>query len=252
MPQQSVYRRRVRELGCTAESAKLLVERARQGLPEFAERSARQFQSVARSGRFEPAEDVGQLLALAPDFIALLTKVGRDTLEELAEGRHAVASFVRKIGPTEERPPVLRVDEHGQWPAAGPLRQELLRRLVDLVDVGAFLAVNLYVDEQLVHQRAGRLILERLVRHDVAPVTRGVADREQHRFVLLPGEFEGFVAPWVPVNRVVGVLQQVRAGLGGESIRHDGDSLLNCRPGAASQPGDAAEHPPEPCLGFRV
>ena len=34
--------------------------------------------------------------------------------------------------------------------------------------------------------RGDRRVLERLVRHDVAPVARGVADREQHRHVPPP------------------------------------------------------------------
>ena len=55
------------------------------------------------------------------------------------------------------------------------------RRHVDLVDVGPLLAVDLDVDEQLVHHARGGVVLEALVRHDVAPVAGRVADREQDR-----------------------------------------------------------------------
>ena len=53
--------------------------------------------------------------------------------------------------------------------------------------------------------------LERLVRHDVAPVARAVADRDEERLVLGPRALERLVAPRVPVHRVVGVLEEVRA-----------------------------------------
>ena len=55
---------------------------------------------------------------------------------------------------------------------------------VDRVEVGPLLAVDLDVDEALVHQRRGGRVLERLVRHHVAPVAGRVADREQDRLVL--------------------------------------------------------------------
>ena len=61
-------------------------------------------------------------------------------------------------------------------------------------------------------------VLERLVRHHVAPVARRVPDRQQDRLVLGAGPGERLLAPRVPVDRVVGVLAQVRAGLVGESV----------------------------------
>ncbi len=100
-----------------------------------------------------------------------------------------------------------------------------MRGLVDLVEVGPFLAVDLDVDEKPVHQLGGRLVLERLVRHHVAPVAGRVADREQHRLVLAARALEGLVAPGVPVHRVGGVLLQVGGGFPGESVlRHSFDN----------------------------
>ena len=61
-------------------------------------------------------------------------------------------------------------------------------------------------------------VLERLVRHHVAPVARRVADRQEDRLVLGRARRERLLAPRVPVDRVVGVLAQVRAGLAGESV----------------------------------
>jgi hypothetical protein len=81
----------------------------------------------------------------------------------------AVARFVREIRAAEERHLVGR-EEHGERPAAVPLREHGLRDLVDLVDVGALLAIHLDVHEELVHHAGDALVLERLVRHHVAPV----------------------------------------------------------------------------------
>ena len=61
-------------------------------------------------------------------------------------------------------------------------------------------------------------ILERLALHHVTPVAGGVADRQQQRLVLGAGPGERLLAPRIPVDRVVGVLEQVRAGLVGEAV----------------------------------
>ena len=53
--------------------------------------------------------------------------------------------------------------------------------------------------------------LERLVRHHVAPVARAVADGDEQRLVLGARALERLVAPLVPVDRVLGVLEEVRA-----------------------------------------
>ena len=62
-------------------------------------------------------------------------------------------------------------------------------------------------------------ILERFLLHDVTPVTGRVADREQDRFIVLLGPVEGFVAPGVPVDRVMGMLQEVGARFQQETVR---------------------------------
>ena len=106
----------------------------------------------------------------------------RHALQHLAERRPAPARLGREIRAAPERRAV-RGDEHGQRPAA-LLAQRVQRRHVEVVDVRPFLAVHLDVDEQLVHQRRGVRVLERFVRHDVAPVAGGVADRQQDRLVV--------------------------------------------------------------------
>lgn len=44
----------------------------------------------------------------------------------------------------------------------------------------------------------------------MAPMTGRVSDGEEYRFVFDSGFRECLIAPWVPVNWVVGVLQEVR------------------------------------------
>ena len=102
--------------------------------------------------------------------------------------------------------------------AAGPPGQELVGGLVDLVDVGTFLAIDLDVDVQLVHQPRGLLVLERFMRHHVAPVTGGVADRQQDRLVFAPRPTQRLRSPRLPIDRVVGMLPQVRTGFVRESV----------------------------------
>jgi hypothetical protein len=139
-----------------------------------------------------------------------------DPPAQLREGDHAAATRAREVRPPEERPAV-RGEEHGHRPAALP-GQRLDGLHVDLVDVGPLLAVDLDVDEELVHQRRDLGVLERLVRHDMAPVAGRIAHRQQHRLVVAAGGGEGIVAPRVPVDRVVGVLAEVRAGLVGQAV----------------------------------
>src|SRR5262249_10516579 len=62
------------------------------------------------------------------------------------------------------------------------------------------------------------LILEAFVRHDVAPVAGGVADRKQDRFVAVPGLGERIRPPRPPVDGVVFVLQKVWAAFAREPI----------------------------------
>jgi hypothetical protein len=96
--------------------------------------------------------------------------------------------------------------EAGHRPATLP-GDGLGRLHVDGVDVGAFFAVDLDVDEVGVHHRCDVRILEGLMRHHVAPVAGGIADGQQYRDAP-PGRLrERLLAPRPPVDRVGGMLQ---------------------------------------------
>ena len=132
-----------------------------------------------------------------------------DALQHVGEAGPAIARGRREIGTAPERIAVGR-QEHGKRPAA-VLAHHLQRGLVDRVDVGALLAVDLDVYELLVHQRGDLLVLEAFMRHDMAPVARRVADRNQDRLAFRLRAGEALLAPWQPVHRIVLVLQQVGA-----------------------------------------
>ena len=143
-------------------------------------------------------DGVGQRVGLLLDLVAPVAPGVVDGVEDPAEAGHAVAVAGREVGAAEERPAV-GGEEHRHRPAAAA-GHGLDRLHVDGVDVGTLLAVDLDDDEAGVELRGGLLVLEGLVRHDVAPVAGRVADRQEHRAVLGPGPREGLVAPRVPVD----------------------------------------------------
>ena len=98
---------------------------------------------------------------------------------------------------------------HAHRPSARA-RRRLHERHVHPVHVGALLAIDLDRDELAIEHGGDLVVLERLVLHHVAPVTRRVANRQEDRLVLQPRASERLFAPWIPVDRVVCVLQQVR------------------------------------------
>src|SRR5262249_9958857 len=106
-----------------------------------------------------------------------------------------------------------RQPPRGRPPPAVPHR--LHGAHVHRVDVGPLLAIDLDGDVVLVQIRRDLLVLERLLRHHVAPVAGRVADAEQDRPLLVPRPGEGLVAPRIPVDGVVGVLAEGRAGAAG-------------------------------------
>ncbi len=165
-------------------------------------------------------QGIDEQAGVVGDLVGLLAIDAGDLAQHLGEAGPAVAGRRREVGAAPERPCVA-VEEHGERPAA-LLAQRMQGAHVDGVDVGALLAVDLDVDEELVHDAGDGRILEALVRHDVAPVAGGVADREQDGFARLLGLGQRLGPPGPPVHGVVLVLEQVGAGLAGQAIfAHD-------------------------------
>ena len=55
----------------------------------------------------------------------------------------------------------------------------------------------------------------------MAPVAGGIADRKKNRLVLARRRFKRFIAPRIPIHRVVGVLQKIGTLFVRETVRHD-------------------------------
>ncbi len=141
---------------------------------------------------------------------------GGQVQQELAKAGHTVAWGRREVGASIERHTVGRQEQgHGPATAAG---HGLHRVHVDRVQVGAFFAVHLDVDEMAVHQRGRVGVLERFMRHDVAPVTGAITDAQENRFVFVSGAGQGFLAPGIPVHRVVRMLAQIGTGFAAQPV----------------------------------
>ena len=127
----------------------------------------------------------------------------------------------REVGAAVERLQRRR-QPHAHRPAAGPGRH-LDEGHVDAIDVRPLFAIDLDRHEVPVEHVGDLAALEALVLHHVAPVARRVADRQEDRLVLAARLLEGLVAPRVPVNGIVFVLEEVRTLFGGETVWHSSD-----------------------------
>jgi hypothetical protein len=150
------------------------------------------------------------------DLLPLVVPCMDHAVEHLPERRHPVAWLVGEVRAAIERL-AFRRQEDAHRPAA-LTRHRLHGVHVDRVEVGSLLAVHLDRHEAVVEHRGGGLVLEGLALHDVAPVTRGVADREKDRLVLGLRARERLLTPRIPVHRVVRVLEEVRTGLCRQSV----------------------------------
>ena len=135
-----------------------------------------------------------------------------DAREELQEAGPAPARRGRKVGAAEEGLERRR-EPHAHRPAARA-GGRLHEGHVDPVHVGPLLAVHL--DRHEVARSAARATSS--FSNDSCAITWhqwqvGVADRQEDRLVGVAGRGEGLLAPGVPVDGVVGVLQEVRAAL---------------------------------------
>ena len=147
-------------------------------------------------------EELGKALRGLVDVGAVADPSLDDIADQGVEGR------VREVGATKKRFE-LGSEKGAQGPAAAPLAERLDGRHVNLVDVRAFLAVDLDTDEVFIEVFRGGLVLEGLAFHHVAPVAGRITDAEEDGLVLFLRLLERLGAPREPIDRVVGVLQQV-------------------------------------------
>jgi hypothetical protein len=65
----------------------------------------------------------------------------------------------------------------------------------------------------LIHELSDGHVFEGFMLHHMAPMAGGVANAEQNGFVFCLGFRQGFLAPRIPIHRIMGVLEEVRASL---------------------------------------
>ncbi len=165
----------------------------------FGQRILRYF-AAAGSGRVL-AQRCRDLLRRAGDLLVLLLPRLGHLRNEREKPGPSEAILFRDVRRCEERL-LVRRHQNVERPSAAA-GQHLRNRHVDAVDVRPLLPIDFDRDERRIHHLADQRIGERLLLHHVTPVAGRVADREEDRLVLLFRFPERFVAPWIPVHRVV-------------------------------------------------
>ena len=162
---------------------------------------------------------------IAADAIGLFGPNLLNLLRDLQKAGHSlpVAVAGRKVRAADKRLGLGR-EEHRERPAAaaaaaGELVIDVEGRHVDRVDVGPLLAIDLDADEVLVQELCDFRVFEALPLHHMAPVATGIADREEDHLAFAFGLFERFRPPRKPIDRVVGVLQEVGTRLFRQAVR---------------------------------
>ena len=80
-----------------------------------------------------------------------------------------------------------------------------------MVQIGTLFAVNFDVDKMLIHESRGGFIFEAFPFHHMAPMTAGIANADQYKFVFTPCLFPGRLRPRVPIDGIIGMLEEVGA-----------------------------------------
>ena len=216
---EQVERDGLRELRGVAEAAVLGVEAAGELLITGVKQSeaGRGLAGLGGGCRRERAQLGQYLVGLLDDFGAVLVPGVGYLRQDGFQSWLTAAVFRRKIGAAGEGFQ-FRGQENRHGPAA-PAGRRLDEGHVGSVYVGALLAVHLDRDEAVVHQLCDGRVLEGFPLHDVAPVTGRITDRQEDGLVFLARLGEGFLAPRVPVDRVVRVLEQVGRFLVDQPVR---------------------------------
>ena len=150
--------------------------------------------------------------------VGFLAPHPRDLLENFDKARPPPPRGRWEIGPSVKR--FERGGEpHAHRPAPGP-GGGLNKCHVDAVHIWPLLAINL--DRHVVPiEQAGHVgVFETLMLHHVAPVARRIADRQENQLVFTASRLERGIAPRVPVDWVVLVLEKIRTLLCGEAVWH--------------------------------
>ena len=167
-------------------------------------------------GSCRHGEEDRHFICCSQEFLPSLLPRGIDHRDEIEHPDQPEPRFPGDIGGGEERS-LVRGHDDGEGPAPGA--HELERNShVNVVYFRPLLPVELDVHEARVHESRHPRVLEGFAGHDMAPVARGVADGEEDRLVFCVRPAEGLLAPGIPVDRVVGMLEKVGTLLMDESV----------------------------------
>ena len=160
MPKQADQARRVGKFWGPAKAAMNFIEAAEQLLVGALQRRGVQCPAGIALIRVEAGERILQCQILFLNLRSLYPVGVGDAVQQIAECRQSMTCFTGEIGAGEEGCLIIRRQEHGKRPSPGTLREKLVSRLVDIVQIGPLLAVYFDVDVEFVHQRRGRFVFE--------------------------------------------------------------------------------------------
>ena len=150
------------------------------------------------------------LFADARRFLSIAAPYRDERLQHAQQAGAAETVVLRKIRAGIKRRLPGR-HENSERPASAA-HHGLAHAHVHVIDVGAFLPVHFDRHEMLLQIRGDLGILKRFVFHHMAPVAGGIADGEENRLVLTQRLLESLGAPWIPVDRIARMLQEVGTG----------------------------------------
>jgi hypothetical protein len=79
-------------------------------------------------------------------------------------------------------------------------------------------AIYLYGDEMFIHKISHFLIFKTLMFHHMAPMAGSIPNTDNNQFIFRAGFLQGFFTPWIPIHRIMSMLQQVRTTLRSKMI----------------------------------
>lgn len=80
---------------------------------------------------------------------------------------------------------------------------------IQIVNIRPLFAIDFDSDVMFIQVIGDFLVLKALSCHLVAPVACSVADRKENRLLLLHSPFECLISPRIPIDRLMGMLQQI-------------------------------------------
>jgi len=204
--EQNIERHRIGKLGANPESTVVIVESGQQFAIGFTQeaRARRRFSPRQIQSAFNFSSNVGRL---RHDFMPTITISIGYGVENRGKPRNTLTFCGREIR-ARKKWLLLGRQKYRERPAA-ITTHELHDELINVIEVGAFFPIDFDVHERLVHAPGNLRILERFTLHHVTPVTSGVSNRQEDWFVLALGSFQSFRPPWIPIDRVFRVLQQI-------------------------------------------